>query len=106
MTARHVPPTDTRASGYIEAEVSAWIHARIRGEQWQSGPVPEHPTIIRLREAQERTSLSNFTLWTLEQAGKFPRRIRLTEKVTRPPTDTGVPHRVGFIRRSAAQLAE
>jgi predicted DNA-binding transcriptional regulator AlpA len=87
MTTRRIPPTDTRASGYLESDVNAWIHARIKGEPWEPGPIPADPRILRLREAQERTGLSNFTLWTMERAGTFPKRIRLTDPVGREPAD-------------------
>ena len=87
MMSRRTPPTDTRASGYLEAEVDAWIRCRIKGERWEPGPIPDHPTIIRLREAQRRTGLSNFTHWTMEQAGTFPKRFRLTDSVGREPAD-------------------
>jgi predicted DNA-binding transcriptional regulator AlpA len=111
MTTRHTPPTDTRASGYLEAEVDAWIHARIKGERWAPGAIPNHPTIIRPKEAQRRTGLSNFSLWSAEQAGTFPKRFRLTDAPRRVPADAPdasgrVPHRVGFMRRSVAQPAE
>lgn len=76
--AKHTPPAFTTAAGYLESEVSAWIHCRVRGEEWAPGPVPEHPRLIRLKEAQERTGLSNFSLWTLEKRGRFPGRIKLT----------------------------
>jgi Prophage CP4-57 regulatory protein (AlpA) len=82
--AKHVPPGVTTAAGYVESEVSRYIHARIRGERWTPGPIPEHPRIIRKREAQVRTGLSNFSLWTLEQRGEFPPRVRLTEAATGP----------------------
>ena len=85
--AKHIPPNITTAAGYVESEVSAWIHARVRGEKWQPTPLPEHPRLLRLREAQERTGLSNFSLWTMEQAGTFPKRIRLTDPVGREPAD-------------------
>jgi predicted DNA-binding transcriptional regulator AlpA len=84
--AKHTPPAFTTAAGYLESEVSAWIHCRVRGEEWAPGPVPEHPRLIRLREAQRRTGLSNFALWTMEKAGKFPPRLKLTSPAA-PPAD-------------------
>lgn len=79
MQPKHVAPTVKTAAGYVESEVSRWIHARIKGEQWMPEPAPEHPRIIRLKEAQVRTGLSNFVLWTLEKQGRFPRRFHLVE---------------------------
>jgi predicted DNA-binding transcriptional regulator AlpA len=75
---KHIPPEITSAAGYVESDVSSWIHARIRGQLWEPGSLPEHPRIIRKRGAQARTGLSNFTLWTLEKRGQFPPRVRLT----------------------------
>jgi predicted DNA-binding transcriptional regulator AlpA len=86
-TQRRVPPSVTTAAGYLESEVDRFIHARIKGEPWAPGPIPEHPSIVRLKEAQRRTGLSNFSLWTMEQAGKFPKRLRLTEATDREPAD-------------------
>lgn len=89
--AKHVPPKITTAAGYVESAVSEWIHARVRGEQWVSGPIPENPRLIRLREAQSRTGLSNFALWTMEKRGAFPPRVRLTQAPDdREPTDAAV----------------
>jgi hypothetical protein len=76
--AKHTPPLDFTAAGYPKHEVTRFIHARIEGREWSPGPMPEHPEIERLKSAQERTGLSNFTLWSLEQQGRFPRRIKLT----------------------------
>ena len=99
--AKHIPPNVTSAAGYVESEVSRWIHCRIRGEKWTPGPIPEHPKIIRKKEALARTGLSNFTLWTLEQRDAFPRRIRLTDAADRAAVDEPVaPARIR--RRRAA----
>jgi predicted DNA-binding transcriptional regulator AlpA len=120
--AKHVPPGVTTAAGYVESEVSSWIHARIKGERWTPGPIPEHPRIIRKREAQDRTGLSNFTLWTMEQRGEFPPRLRLTEVRVGPRSDDSAkprkapaaapedvsadePHKPALVRRAPVPAA-
>ena len=35
--------------------------------------------MLRRKEVREVTGLSDTTIWRLEKAGKFPRRIQLTE---------------------------
>lgn len=37
--------------------------------------------ILRIPRAVEMTGLSRTTLWRLERDGKFPRRVRLSERI-------------------------
>ena len=74
------PRGDLRRAYYLEADVDAWIRARIRGEKWF--PAAEHPEPLRLiprRETLRRVGLSGVTLWKMERAGLFPRPVRPTE---------------------------
>ena len=74
-----IPPDTQGAVGWIESQVDEWVHARIRGEEWTPGPVPPHPSIIRKAQVFRRTGPSHVSIWKMERAGRFPRRIRLTE---------------------------
>ena len=69
--------------GYFEHEVSNWLRTRVRANTGEAAaealPMPEHPRIISVREAEERTGFSRVHLWRLEQAGRFPQRVRLSE---------------------------
>jgi hypothetical protein len=61
----------------MEQQVDAWIHARIKGEEWvPPEDVPEHPVLIRRKEVERRTGFSHVHIWRLEKIGKFPRRVR------------------------------
>jgi predicted DNA-binding transcriptional regulator AlpA len=69
--------------GYFEHEVSNWLRARARANTGEPAapalPMPDHPKIISVREAEDRTGFSRVHLWRLEQAGRFPQRVRLGE---------------------------
>ena len=41
----------------------------------------KHKTFLRKPAVQNRTGLSNTTIWRLEQVGKFPARVRITENI-------------------------
>ena len=47
------------------------------GQKHGGGAKPKR--IIRLRETEHRTGLSNATLWRHEQQGKFPKRVQITD---------------------------
>jgi predicted DNA-binding transcriptional regulator AlpA len=68
------------AVGWIEEAVNDWIHARIKGQSWVPGPAPRWPTIIRRQELLRRVGLSYVRIWQLEKEGKFPKRVRLTDR--------------------------
>lgn len=68
--------------GYIEAEIEAWIRARVRVHSGDRvGPPVAEPTplaIISVAEAARRVGMSRVHLWRMEHEGRFPARIRLT----------------------------
>ena len=68
-----------RATGWVKQHVYAWVNARIKGQPWTPGAMPQWPEILRKREVLAIIGLSNVRLWQLEQEGKFPKRIKLTE---------------------------
>jgi len=69
-------PADSRAVFWVQQQVDDWIHAQIRGEDWQ--PVePAQPVLIRKREVLRRVGLSYFSVWKMETAGRFPARVRI-----------------------------
>jgi predicted DNA-binding transcriptional regulator AlpA len=72
------------AVGWIEEDVNAWIRSRIRGVPWVQGPMPRYPTIIRKQELLRRVGLSHVRIWQLEKEGKFPKRVRLTDRAEAP----------------------
>ncbi len=41
----------------------------------------KHKKIIRKPATQEKTGLSDTTIWRLENEGKFPKRIKITNKI-------------------------
>ncbi len=96
----------TTACAYVEQHVDDWIRARIRGEEWAPAPLPEHPVLIRKKEMLRRVGLTDPAVWHLEQRGKFPKRIRLTDapgEASGPPTRSTIakttpPAKVRFVR--------
>jgi predicted DNA-binding transcriptional regulator AlpA len=68
------------ACGWIEEAVNDWIHARIKGQPWVPREMPRYPAIIRRQELLRRVGLSHVRIWQLEREGKFPARIRLTDR--------------------------
>jgi len=43
---------------------------------------PQPPRLLRIAEVVARTGLSKTTIWRLETAQKFPRRVRLSARAT------------------------
>ena len=41
----------------------------------------EQTIFLRKAEVSRRTGLSDTTIWRLEKAGKFPRRVQITQKI-------------------------
>jgi hypothetical protein len=76
MKPKRTPPANTSAALYVEQMVDDWIRATIRGEPWVEVQ-PEQPVFIRKREVLRRVGLSDFTVWHLEQQGRFPRRLHV-----------------------------
>jgi predicted DNA-binding transcriptional regulator AlpA len=70
------------AVGWVEEAVNEWIIARIKGQPWTPGPMPRWPTIIRKQELLRRVGLSHVRIWQMERDGKFPKRVRLTDRAT------------------------
>ena len=71
---------DGSAVGFLEHEVDAWVRSRIRaggGPAMPPLPVPDHPTIISVREVCRRVGYSRIHVWRLERQNRFPRRVRL-----------------------------
>jgi predicted DNA-binding transcriptional regulator AlpA len=74
-----------RPIGWLEHEIDAWVHDRIRAATGQPAlpkpPPPAHPVILREKEVKRRTSLSRVHRWRLEQMEppKFPRRVYLDD---------------------------
>jgi predicted DNA-binding transcriptional regulator AlpA len=69
-----------RPIAWLESEVDAFIHARVRGKEWSPKPaaeLPERPILIRKSEVCRRVGLSYPTIWGLEKAGRFPRHVSL-----------------------------
>ena len=70
-----------RPIGWLEHEIDAWVHNRIRAATGEPvlppPPPPEHPVIIREKEVLRRTTLSRVHRWRLEQKGLFPQRLYL-----------------------------
>jgi predicted DNA-binding transcriptional regulator AlpA len=66
--------------GWIEQHVNEWIISRIKGKPWIQGPMPQYPSIIRKAELLSRIGLSHVRIWQLEREGKFPKRVRLTDR--------------------------
>jgi predicted DNA-binding transcriptional regulator AlpA len=70
---------------YFKHEVSNWIRTRVRVDSGEPAaaplPMPETPELISMREVEQLIGFSRVHLWRLEQAGKFPRRIRLSDDV-------------------------
>jgi predicted DNA-binding transcriptional regulator AlpA len=69
--------------GYIEHEVENWLRDRVRAASGRpvaaTAPEPSHLSIITVAEACRRTGLSRMSLWRLEQANRFPERVRLVD---------------------------
>jgi len=47
-----------------------------------TAPTPTPFRILRIRKVCDRTGLSKTTLYDLETAGKFPKRVKLTDWAT------------------------
>ena len=45
------------------------------------------PRLLRRPEVQRKTGLSRSTLYALEAAGRFPRRVKLSERCAAWPSD-------------------
>jgi predicted DNA-binding transcriptional regulator AlpA len=66
---------------WVEAEIDAWIRARIKGAPYQPPPLGEQPVVlIRKPEVLRRTGLSHVGIWRLEKQGKFPKRVQLSDR--------------------------
>jgi len=76
-----IPPAETRRCFYSEAEVEAWIHARIRDVEWQPSPTDgaiRRQRLITRRDMLLRVGLSYPTIWKLEKVGLFPAPVKIT----------------------------
>ncbi len=45
-------------------------------------PVPVHDKIIRIPATVDMTGVSRSTLYRMEKSGKFPKRIRISERAS------------------------
>jgi prophage regulatory protein len=68
----------------------------------------KHKTFLRKPDVQKRTGLSDTTIWRLEQVGKFPVRVQLTEKIVGWDEDEILAHQQALLdarRKSVPQSA-
>lgn len=62
--------------GWLEHEIANWIRARAGLELI---PVPAVPRILRDPDVEELTRLCRSARFKMEKAGRFPKRVILTE---------------------------